>query len=76
MNIEISRDVKANQIWQHYKGNECLITDIGYDANKSSPIDGPIVIYRSLYTCEDLGRQALWSRPLKEFLQKEKDGKI
>jgi len=71
----INREVKANQIWEHYKGKRYLVLDIGYDATKNNPINEPIVIYRSLYHCDEFGMQALWSRPLVDFLQKENNGK-
>ncbi len=59
--------------YKHYKGNfyEVLGT-----ARHSETLE-ELVVYRALYTSKEFGKNALWARPKKMFLEKVKvDGKI
>ncbi len=58
--------------YKHYKGNfhEVLGT-----ARHSETLE-ELVVYRALYTSKEFGKNALWVRPKKMFLEKVKvDGK-
>jgi len=52
-------------IYQHYKGNRYQV--IG-TARHSETLE-ELVIYKALYTSEDFGKNALWARPAKMFLE-------
>ena len=63
----MSREVKINNIYQHYKGNLYIVEGI---ATNSETME-EMVLYRGLY-----GDHKLWVRPLKMFLEEVNiDGK-
>ncbi len=53
-------EVKVNGIYQHYKGDKCIVEDI---ATHSETLE-PYVVYRELY-----GDNKLWIRPLAMFCE-------
>lgn len=58
--------------YQHYKGK--LYEVIGV-AHHSETLE-ELVVYKALYDSKDFGKNALWVRPLKMFLEEvEVDGK-
>jgi hypothetical protein len=57
-------DIKLGK-YQHYKGN--LYEVIGV-ARHSETLE-ELVVYRALYDSEEFGKNALWVRPKKMFLE-------
>jgi hypothetical protein len=51
--------------YQHYKGNFYEVIGIARD---SETLEG-LVIYRALYDSPEFGKNALWARPKKMFLE-------
>ncbi|HEX8946904.1 MAG TPA: DUF1653 domain-containing protein [Candidatus Paceibacterota bacterium] len=51
--------------YRHYKGHEYRVLGI---AHHSETLE-PLVVYQALYDSEDFGPNALWARPLEEFLE-------
>ncbi len=59
--------------YNHYKGNFYEVIGV---ARHSETLE-ELVVYRALYDSEEFGKNALWVRPKKMFLEKvEKDGKL
>lgn len=50
--------------YRHYKNKFYQVIGTGWHTDTLEEI----VIYRSLYDCEQFGVQALWARPLNEFM--------
>ncbi len=58
-------------IYKHFKGGIIEVIDI---AHHSETLED-MVIYRALYECRDFGKDSLWVRPKKMFLEEvEVDG--
>ena len=58
--------------YQHYKGNYYEVIGV---ARHSETLE-ELVVYKTLYDSKDFGKNALWVRPLKMFLEKvEVDGR-
>lgn len=58
--------------YEHYKGKQYEVVGV---ARHSESLE-ELVVYRALYTSEEFGKNALWARPLKMFLEEvEIDGK-
>ena len=58
-------------IYQHYKGNQYKVLGIGHHSETLEEL----VIYEALYLSPKFGKNALWVRPLKMFLEEvEVDG--
>jgi hypothetical protein len=55
-------------IYRHFKGKEYEV--IG-TARQSETLE-ELVVYRALYDSPDFGKNALWARPVKEFLEEVK----
>jgi hypothetical protein len=53
-------------IYRHYKGRTYKV--IG-TARQSETLE-ELVIYKALYTSKEFGKNALWARPKKMFLEK------
>lgn len=53
-------------IYKHYKGNLYLVIGLA----KHSETLQDIVVYQALYDSHNFGKNALWVRPLDNFLQK------
>lgn len=53
------RAVKIHGIYRHFKGELCIVEDIGYDSETGAKL----VIYRALS-----GEHKLWCRPYDMFL--------
>lgn len=51
--------------YQHFKGNFYEVLGV---ARHSETLD-ELVVYRALYDSEEFGKNALWVRPLKMFLE-------
>jgi len=51
--------------YQHYKGKYYEVIGIA----KDSETLGDLVVYRALYYSEEFGNNALWVRPLSEFIE-------
>lgn len=50
--------------YRHYRGGEYDVIAVGrYESTEE-----PIVIYRALYDAPDVGPNAVWARPVAEFL--------
>ncbi|GIW62594.1 MAG: hypothetical protein KatS3mg090_0420 [Patescibacteria group bacterium] len=59
-------------IYRHYKGKFYEVIGI---ARHSETLE-PLVVYRALYDSKEFGKNALWVRPLKMFLEEvEVNGK-
>ncbi len=57
--------------YQHYKGHLYEVIDL---AHHSETLE-ELVVYRALYDSPEFGKNALWVRPVKMFLEKvEVDG--
>lgn len=52
--------------YQHYKGKFYEVIGV---AHHSETLE-ELVVYRALYDTEDFGKNALWVRPKKMFLEK------
>ena len=55
----MTRKIKLQQVYKHFKGKFYIVEDIAFD----SETEEKMVIYRALY-----GEGKLWVRPLDEFL--------
>ncbi len=65
-------DEPAPGKYQHYKGKCYEVIGVARDSETLEEL----VIYRALYDSEEFGRNALWARPKKMFLEKvHVDGK-
>jgi hypothetical protein len=51
--------------YQHYKGNFYEVIGVA----RHSETLGELVIYRALYDSPEFGKNALWARPKKMFLE-------
>ena len=51
--------------YQHYKGKTYEVIGV---ARHSETME-EMVVYRALYESEEFGKNALWARPLKMFLE-------
>jgi hypothetical protein len=51
--------------YQHYKGNFYEVIGIA----RHSETQEELVVYKALYDSEEFGKQALWVRPKKMFLE-------
>ena len=59
-------------IYQHYKGNHYKVLGVGHHSETLEEL----VIYEALYTSQDFGKNALWVRPVKMFVEEvEVNGK-
>jgi len=58
--------LKPGQKYKHYKGNFYEILDIARDSDSLEEV----VVYRGLYEDKEFGKNPLWVRPKKEFLEK------
>lgn len=58
-------DLKLGK-YQHYKGKFYEVIGV---ARHSETLD-ELVVYRALYDSEEFGKNALWVRPKKMFLEK------
>lgn len=61
-------ELKINSIYKHYKGNYYKTLLVCNDASNSKSII-KLVVYQSLYDDKEFGNQAIWARPLDEFLE-------
>jgi len=52
--------------YQHFKGNYYEVVGVG----RNSETLEEFVVYRALYTSKEFGKNALWVRPKKMFLEK------
>ena len=58
--------------YKHYKGKQYEIVGV---ARHSESLE-ELVVYRAFYDSKEFGKNALWARPLKMFLEEVKiDGK-
>jgi len=51
--------------YQHYKGNFYEVIGVA----RHSETDDEVVVYRALYDSKEFGKNALWIRPLKMFVE-------
>jgi hypothetical protein len=59
--------------FQHYKGHFCEVIGV---AHHSETLE-EVVVYRALINSKEFGKNALWVRPKKMFLEKVKiNGKL
>jgi len=59
-------------IYRHYKGKLYRVLGVG----RHSETLEEIVVYQALYESEEFGKDAIWVRPLKMFIEDvEVDGK-
>jgi hypothetical protein len=60
--------------YQHFKGHFYRVLGV---ARHSEDPEREFVVYQALYVSKDFGRNSLWIRPKKMFLEKvRKDGKL
>ncbi|HVA82822.1 MAG TPA: DUF1653 domain-containing protein [Candidatus Aquilonibacter sp.] len=60
-------------LYQHFKGKRYRVLGI---AHHSESLD-ELVIYQALYTSKEFGKNALWARPAKMFVEKVRhEGKM
>lgn len=60
--------------YQHFKGHFYRVIGV---ARHSEDPDEEFVVYRALYESKDFGKNALWIRPKKMFMEKvEREGKL
>lgn len=52
--------------YQHYKGNYYEVIGV---ARHSETLE-ELVVYRALYNSKEFGKNAIWARPKKMFLEK------
>lgn len=57
---EESRKLKTNCIYQHFKGNYCLVLDVAKDSETLQDV----VVYKELHS-----NLQVWVRPLQMFLE-------
>ena len=58
--------------YKHYKGKEYEVLGVAHHSETFEEL----VVYRALFTSQEFGKNALWVRPLKMFLEYiEIDGK-
>lgn len=53
-------------IYKHFKGNKYKVIGVAHDSESLEEM----VVYEALYDSVEFGKQALWVRPKKEFLEK------
>jgi hypothetical protein len=70
MERESEREVKPGK-WRHFKGGEYEVLGVA----RHSETGEELVVYKALYETE-FGKESLWVRPKKMFLETiERDGK-
>ncbi|MFA5211585.1 MAG: DUF1653 domain-containing protein [Patescibacteria group bacterium] len=52
--------------YKHYKGNYYEVIGLARDSNTFEDL----VVYKGLYDSKEFGKNPLWVRPKKEFLEK------
>lgn len=62
---DVLSKVPLGAIFRHYKGKEYKILQIARHSEDLSLC----VVYQGLYTCETFGKEPIWVRPLKMFLE-------
>ncbi len=53
--------------YRHYKGNEYVVLAIGRNSENHNE---ELIVYQSLYTDKEFGKNPIWIRPKKMFLEK------
>jgi len=51
--------------YKHYKGNSYEVIAVGHHSETLEDV----VVYRALYDRQDFGKNAVWVRPLKLFVE-------
>lgn len=65
-------NIKIGAIYKHYKGHKYKVVAIGKDSETLEEL----VVYQGQYTDPKFGKNPVWVRPIKEFLEEiERDGK-
>ena len=62
----IESSVKAGEIYQHYSGKKYKIISLAHHSENPEEI---LVIYEGLYDCPAFGKNPVWARPLKMFIE-------
>ena len=60
-------------LYEHYKGKNYMVLGV---ARHSETLE-ELIVYQALYESEEFGKNCLWVRPKKMFLETvERDGKV
>lgn len=63
-----SSDMKAGDIYQHYKGKKYqIIAPVAYYSEEQPKPTSEFVVYKALYTAPEYGKNAVWVRPAGMF---------
>lgn len=63
-----SSDMKAGDIYQHYKGEKYqIIAPVAYYTEEQPKPTSELVVYKALYTTPEYGKNAVWVRPAGMF---------